>query len=174
MIGEKDNAYGRRQRCEAFNEQIQKLQRESKNDFPVAMELKKGFGHGGLPDRDKIKEIYAFSRNPVPRCLTWDLTDPLICHFFWLSVVQPSKSSAIDATLRGNHLDVTTRKIKQFAVDLDGRLIDFGRPLRITLNGKERTIMAQPSFRTLCETMRERGDPQMSFSYRLSLEGEGK
>ncbi|MGH7168737.1 MAG: transglutaminase domain-containing protein, partial [Gemmataceae bacterium] len=174
MIGDKDNAYGRRQRCEAFNEEIQKLKRAGKDDFPVEMELKKGFGHGGLPDRDKIKEMYAFRRNPVPRCLTWDLTDPIITQFFWLSVSRPAKNSSINAALGDNRLDVTTRKIKQFAVYLDGRAIDFGKPLRIALNGKERSIAARPSFRTLCETMRGRGDPQLSFSCRLDLDGADK
>ena len=48
MIGETDNAYGRRKRCEAFNEEIQKLKEANKGEFPVEMELKNGFGHGGL------------------------------------------------------------------------------------------------------------------------------
>ena len=40
---------------------------QDKDDFPVELELKKGFGHGGLPDRDKLKELYPFTRNAVPR-----------------------------------------------------------------------------------------------------------
>src|SRR5262249_47139591 len=89
MIGENDTMYGRRKRCEAFNEAIQKLRKENEGDYPVEMEFKKGFGHGGLPDRDKIKEMYPFTRNPVPRRLSWEMTDSVIRHFFWLTVPQP-------------------------------------------------------------------------------------
>src|SRR5712671_3137776 len=81
MIGENDSAYGRRERCEKFDAQIQKLKEANKGDFPVVMEFKKGFGHGGLPDRDKIKEMYDFTRNTVPRHVTWDLTDTFITDF---------------------------------------------------------------------------------------------
>jgi transglutaminase-like putative cysteine protease/predicted esterase len=174
MVGENDTDYGRRSRCEAFNEQLQKVKSDSKDAFPVEMELKKGFGHRGLPDRDKIKEMYAFTRNPVPRHLTWDLTDPVITHFFWLSVSQPAKGGSIEAKVQDNRIDVTTGKIKQFALNLDSRLIDFSKPLRITLDGKEQAVTAQPSFRTLCESMLERGDPQLAFTCRIQLGAESK
>src|SRR5260370_33810376 len=100
MIGEKDTAYGRRKRCEAFNEAIQKLKAEAGAAYPVEMEFKKGYGHGGLPDRDKIKEMYAFTRNPVPRRLTLVLADAVGTHFFWLSLPQPSTGQAIDAQVQ--------------------------------------------------------------------------
>jgi hypothetical protein len=174
MVGENDNAFGRRQRCVAFNEEIQKLKRASEDEYPVEMELMKGYGHGGLPDRDKIKQMYAFTRNPVPRHLTWDLTDSVVDHFFWLSVEKPAKHGSIDARVRDNHIEISTRNIKRVAVHLDGRSIDFAKPLRITLNGKEQTYTIKPSFRTLCEALLERGDPNLAFSCRLYLEAEGK
>src|SRR5207248_638244 len=102
----------------------------------VEMELKKGFGHGGLPDRDKIKEMVPFTRNPVPRHVTWELTDPVISQFFWLSVAEPGKGEQIDATIRDNTVQITTRNVKQFDLGLDRRLIAFDKPLKITLDGK--------------------------------------
>src|SRR5205807_964982 len=66
MIGENDNAYGRRERCEKFAKEIERLRKENPGDYPVAMEFQKGFGHGGLPDRDKIKDMYSHQRQPVP------------------------------------------------------------------------------------------------------------
>jgi predicted esterase len=172
MVGERDTDYDRRKRCEAFNEEIQKLKRANKGDYPVEMELKKGFGHGGLPDRDKIAELYPFARNAKPSHLTWDLTDAVIAHFFWLSVAQPAKGSSIEATIRDNRIDLTTQKVKQFTLDLDTRLISFAKPLRIVLNGKERERKVRPSFRTLCQSMLERGDPQLAFTCRVPLDGE--
>ena len=104
MIGENDTAYGRRKRCEAFNAEIQKLKEKDKGDFPVAMEFKKGFGHGGLPDRDKIKDLAPFTRNTVPRHVTWDLTDGVIKHFFWLSVPNPGPGQSVDARINDNNI----------------------------------------------------------------------
>jgi transglutaminase-like putative cysteine protease/predicted esterase len=170
MIGETDNAYGRRKRCEAFNEEIQKLKEANKGEFPVEMELKNGFGHGGLPDRDKLKEMYAYTRNPTPRHVTWDLTDSVVSHCFWLSVSKPAKGGTIDAKIRDNRIDITTQKVKAFDLDLDSRLIDFGKPLRMVLNGKEQERTIRPSLRTLCQSLLQRGDPELAFTCHIPLE----
>jgi hypothetical protein len=174
MVGEKDNAYGRRERCEKFDKEVQKLKAQDKGDFPVVMELKKGFGHGGLPDRDKIKEMYPFTRNPVPRHLTWDLTDPVIGHFFWLSVPEPGKGKSLDAVIRDNTLQITSQNVKRFAINLDSRLVTFGKPLRITLDGKTRDVKIRPLFLTLCQSLLQRGDPAFAFTCRVELETEKK
>jgi hypothetical protein len=169
MVGEKDNAYGRRERCEKFNEAVQKLKEQNKGAYPVEMELKAGYGHGGLPDRGKIKEMYPFTRNPVPRRLTWELTDAVICDFYWLAVPQPGKGQRLDAGVADNVVRVTTRGVKQFELALDGRLIAWDRALCVSVDGTERTLTARPSFRTLCQTLAERGDPQLAFSWRVRL-----
>jgi pimeloyl-ACP methyl ester carboxylesterase len=169
MVGEKDNAYGRRERCEKFNEAVKKLKEQNAGDYPVELELKAGFGHGGLPDRDKVKEMYPFTRNPVPRHLSWELTDPVLTHFYWLSVPQPGKGQFLDAVVADNAVRVTTRGVKQFELALDGRLIAWDKPLRVTVDGKEQTLTARPSFRTLCQTLAERGDPRLAFSWRVRL-----
>src|SRR5262249_15052601 len=130
MIGELDNAYGRRKRCEDFNAAIARLREPGKQDYPVEMEFKKGFGHGGLPDRDKIKDMYENVRNTVPRHLTWDLTDSFVKHFFWLTVAQPANGASLDVVVQGNTVRITTRKVKDFVLNLDSRLVDFSKPLR--------------------------------------------
>jgi hypothetical protein len=169
MVGEFDNAYGRRKRCEAFDEAIRKLKEQDPDGYPVKMELKNGFGHGGLPDRDKIKDLYPFTRSVAPRQLSWELTDPVIHHFFWLSVREPAKGQVIEATVRDNTVRITTRNIKLFDVCLDSRLIDFSRPVSVVLDGKTRTLEARPQLLTLCQSMLERGDPELAFTYRIPL-----
>jgi hypothetical protein len=174
MVGELDKAYGRRERCEKFNKEIEKLKKENKGDYPVLLEFKKGFGHGNLPDRDKIKEMYPFTRNPVPRRLTWELTDPVIKHFFWLSVPQPKKGPSIEAVLHQNAGKITTRNVQRFDLSLDSRLVDFDKPLRVSIDGKTQVLKVRPSFLTLCQSLRERGDPQLAFTCRVTLESEKK
>lgn len=170
MVGEKDNAYGRRERCEAFNTQVQKLRAENKGDYPVEMELKKGIGHTGLPDRDKIKELYAFTRNPVPRHVTWVLTDSVVSHFYWLSVPIPTRGPSIDARINDNHVEITTQDLNKFSLHLDGRLIAFAAPVKIRVDGREQTLQLHPSYRTLCQSLLERGDPALAYTCQVSLQ----
>ncbi|MGH7173996.1 MAG: hypothetical protein ACRELG_27300, partial [Gemmataceae bacterium] len=73
-----------------------------------------------------------------------------------------------------NRIDITTRKIKQFALELDRRSIDFRKPLRIVVDGKEQTLTAQPSLRILCQSMLDRGDPQLAITCRVHLTTESK
>ena len=149
MIGEKDNAFGRRERCEKFNQEIQKLKAVNTGDFPVEMEFKNGAGHGNLPDRDKLKEMLGYTRNPTPRHLTWELTDTVLHDFFWLAVAAPARGQSVDAALKDNALEVTTSNVKQFDVGLDSRLVAFDKPVRVTLNGDTHDIAVRPSMLTL-------------------------
>ncbi len=169
MVGENDTAYGRRKRCEEFAEAVSQLKKQDPDGYPVEMELKKGFGHGGLPDRDKIKDLYPFTRNPVPTRLCWDLTDSVLTHFYWLSVPQPAKGQSIDATLQDNTVHITTHDVKRFILSLDSRLINLDRPLHVDVNGKEQELRPQPRLLNLCQSLIERGDPQLAFTVRLEL-----
>ena len=72
MVGEHDSAYGRRKRCEAFAKQIEELKAKNADAYPVEFLYQPGFGHGGLPDRDMIREMYRHNRNAVPKHLTWE------------------------------------------------------------------------------------------------------
>ncbi len=171
MIGEKDTAYGRRERCEKFNQEILKLKEANPGDFPVEMEFKPGFQHSNLPDRGKLKDMLTYTRNPTPRHLTWELTDSVVSDFYWLTVPAPAKGQSIDARIEGNNLQITTQNIKQFAVGLDSRLISFDKPLRVQLNKESRDVTATPSLLTLCQSLLARGDPRLAFTYRLQLDG---
>jgi hypothetical protein len=169
MVGDKDNAYGRRERCERFDKEIQKLKEQSPADFPVVLELKKGFGHGGLPDRNKVKDLYPFTRDPVPHHLTWEPKDTILKHFFWLSVPDPKNGQFVDAVLKDNAVTLTTKNVEQLVLNLDQRLADFGKPLRVTWNGRTRELTIRPQLATLCQALLERGDPELAFTCRVPL-----
>ena len=163
MIGEKDNAYGRLKRCKSFDEQVRKLRGDRKDIYPVTMEFKKGYGHGGLPDRDKIKNMYPAVRDPVPAELTWEMTDGVVKDFFWLSSPEAYRGRELNASCRKNKLVITTRDIKRFSVLLDERLVDFSKPVTIELNGKKVSGgKLKPSLKTLVETLSRRGDIRLA------------
>jgi pimeloyl-ACP methyl ester carboxylesterase len=169
MVGEKDTAYGRRERCEKFSQEIRKLKEEEGGGYPVDFELKQGFGHVGLPDRDKIKEMYGFTRNVIPRHVTWELTDNVLTNHFWLAVARPERGQRLDAALQGDELIITTRNIKEFDLALDGRMIALDKMLQIKLDGITQVVAVRPKLLTLCQSMLRRGDPQLAWTCEIHL-----
>jgi len=170
MVGEKDTAYGRIDRDREFAAAIEKLRGTRADIFPVSVTIIANHPHSGLPDRDKIAEMYPAVRNAVPRDLTWPLTDGVVRDFFWLSVSQPVGGVEIDAACAGNRVTVTVDpKLTAASVLLDSRLVDFSRPVVLECNGKTSKVTLKPSLLTLCRTLQQRGDPGLAFTAELPL-----
>ena len=169
MIGEKDTAYGRADRCKAFDKAAEKLRADNKGEYPIKMEWKAGMGHGGLPDRDKIKDMYPHRRGATPRRVTWEIADDSTSRLYWLGVAKPGGGLAVDATLAGNKVTLTTRKVERLELHLDARLVDLDKTLSVTLDGKASEVKLSPSLATLCRTMAERGDPHLAASCVVTL-----
>jgi len=170
MVGDQDTMYGRIERVRRFDDEVRALRGQRTDIYPVKVEIKAGFGHGGLPDRDKIVEMYPAERNAVPRELTWLMTDAVITDFFWLHTNAPGKTQEINATCRDNRITVTTTpNVTSATVLLDTRLIDFGKPVTLEVNGKKSEQRLEPSLRTLCATLARRGDPELAFTAQLDL-----
>lgn len=167
MIGEKDTMYERLDRCLSFDQFVQGLRDERSGAYPVEMQLQKGFGHGGLPDRDKIQEMYPHVRNPVPRNIVWAL-GRTVERFHWLHAPEPSGGS-VEASVADNRVEIVADGVKRLQVYLDERLIDPRRPVQLEVNGERTEAWAHPSLRVLCETLEERGDPELAFTARLDV-----
>ena len=170
MVGEHDTRYGRLKRCRQFNEQVEQLRGKRTDVYPVVMEYKPGYGHGGLPDRDKIKDMYPAKRTPAPRHVVWELTDATVKYFYWLHTPEPSPGKEVRAICSRNRLTISGEPPQKLHILLDDRLIDYREPLTIESTGKKVVKKLKPSLRTLCETLQERGDPEFMFTSRLSLQ----
>lgn len=171
MVGERDTAHGRVNMVRGFREGKMRLRGDDRDTFRGEVVIVKGRGHTGLPDRDKIADMYPEVRNPVPRHVTWAV-DPLVETFHWLRARPPAKDAEVEAVCRNNVVTLTTRKLGFIDVYLDERLIDLAEPVRIVANGREVTRGVSPALPTLCETLAERGDPKYMFTVRIPLELE--
>ena len=170
MIGEHDTDHGRIERCRKFNDSIKNFRGDHPSAYPVVMQLIEGNGHRGLPDRDKIKEMYPAVRNPVPGELTWLTTDPIIHDFFWLHASAPASGQEIGAVCRENRVSLTANpRATKVTVLLDSRLVDFKKPVLVTLNGTTTKHQLHPELRTLCETLLRRGDPELAFTASIDV-----
>jgi len=170
MVGSKDTMYGRYNRIQNFEKEVRKLRGDRTDIYPVTVQIIADHPHSGLPDRDKIAEMYPAVRNPVPRELTWRLSDGVIRDFFWLHVPAPGPGKELDVTCRDNHLTAgATTDVVAASIFLDSRLVDFKKPIALELNGKTSTPKLRPSLCTLCATLARRGDPELAFTAEIAL-----
>jgi len=170
MVGEKDTAYGRYERDLRFQSEIATLRGRRSDIYPVSVTVIPGNGHTGLPDRDKIVEMYPAVRNPVPREISWLMTDPVVTDFFWLQVPKAGKGHEILASCRENRFVVTANgKVDAATIWFDTRLIDFNEPIDIELNGSTKTVRFSPSLKTLGESLLRRGDPEFAFTAKFNV-----
>ena len=169
MVGEHDLDYDRLKRCQAFDQAICKLRGENTNSYPVTLEYRAGKHHSDLDDRDKIKQMYPATRQTVPAQLRWELTDGVIHDFFWLEVPTPGKTQEISANCQTNRISVTSQRMNAANLLLDSRLVNFKQPLQLEVNGQVSSIKVKPSLLVLCQTLMERGDPQLAFTARVQM-----
>lgn len=169
MVGENDNAYGRRERCERFAKQIEELKQGRDDIYPVEFLFQPGYGHGGLPDRDMIGQMYQYTRNPTPRHLTWEMTDRVVKNFFWLQVDRPDKGKFVEAVCKDNRIVIEMRNVDQLTVWFDHRLIDPTRPVTIEAWGRTIEVDDPPQLERLCQSLRRRGDIYLAFDRAVTL-----
>lgn len=170
MLGEKDTMYGRYDLVQKFQKQIAQLRGNRTDIYPVSIQIIPDHPHSGLPDRDKIADIYPAVRDPAPREVAWRLTDGVIRDFFWLHVPGPGAGQDLRAACHDNRVVVIADTNTTAAtVLLDSRLVDFTRPVVLDVNGRISRHKLRPNLRTLCETMQRRGDPELAFTAELEL-----
>ena len=59
--------------------------------------------------------------------------------------------------------------LKRPSASLDSRMLALDTPLRITMNGATLEMQLRPRLLTLCESLLQRGDPQLAFTCRVQL-----
>ena len=172
MVGENDNAYGRRERCEAFAKEIEELRNQCPGDYPVEFLFKPGFGHGGLPDRDMIADMYDYTRVNQPKQLTWQMTDSVVDHFDWISVENPGKGKRVDASIDKNRIVLSAENVDVVTVWLDSRLIDPAQPVTVEAFGKKQQVKYKPSLKQFCQSLRRTGDIHLSYDFKVDVATE--
>ncbi len=169
MIGERDTRYGRIGLCRKFDETIRKLREENPGAYPVTMEYRAGHGHGGLPDRDKIRDMYGHVRRAAPRTLTWEMTDSVVGRFYWLSVDAPNRGKEVHASVQDNRLSVSLRGLDRVTVGLDSRLVDLSKELLVEVAGKTTRERLEPSLAVLCHSLLRSGDIHLAYTVELEV-----
>ena len=169
MVGGKDTAYGRFDRCNAFDAMVNKLREDDPTGYPVRYELIPDNPHTGLPDRDKLAELLPFARALPPQALTWQQTDDVLTDQFWVRDPAPSGGAHIDARIVGDTLSITAPAAGDLVIGLDRRLLGERQSIEVERDGASQTVEYRASARTLCEDLLRRSDPALAFPMRVTI-----
>jgi predicted esterase len=162
MVGGKDTAYGRRERCEAFDRSIQALRGDRTDIYPVRFELIEENGHTGLPDRQKVKELLQARRSVRPPDLVWSPSDDVLTDFFWVRVPAPRDGQRIVARRDGARIELELQGVEELEVLLDASTLEGARTVEFLSGGERRALEARPALAALVESLARRGDPRLA------------
>lgn len=169
MVGGKDTAYGRRDRCVAFDGLLTELKKAHPGLYPTTFTLVEKNGHTGLPDRDLLTELLPKVRVAVPKQLFWEVTDGTVRDHYWLRLPEPKRGQRLDAAIVDGKLAVATKDVPAAEAWLDARLVDLRKELPVQVDGVSKTVQPAPSLRVLCTTLLQRGDPALAASWIVPL-----
>lgn len=161
-VGEHDTAYGRHDRCLAFDKQWQTW-RATYGGFDGGLEEVTGAGHIiGKHEVDKLPELLKYRRNPSPKRVIWAQTDNVLHRFYWLEALSPTNKGRIDATVTGNTIRLTTSGQGDVALWLSSSLVRLREPVPVERDGHRQLFFLQPSLDTFCDGLVQTGDPELS------------
>jgi dienelactone hydrolase len=154
---------------------------ELEEQYPDGYEHRYVEGEGedhGFPPKAGPPQIIAwmtkFKRDPYPKRLIWEPTNPRKRLFSWLRHGQPTPSLSrrirIVATCDENRIEVTGQILYGISILLSKDMFDPAKPVTLVVN--EETVSSEILIRrpaALLESILENIDPEQVFEYRLDL-----
>ena len=170
MVGEKDTAYGRADRCRDFMKELAGWKARY-GGYPGEVVLLKDVGHS-VPDRDKVAEMLKSGvRSVHPDRVIWAQSDDILKHFYWIEAPKPNPSGRIEASVRDNTITLKADYQDEVALWLDAPLVNLARPIVIEKEGGQREVIkARLKPETFCVGLEERGDPKLAAPARISVQ----
>ncbi len=168
MVGDRDNAYGRADRCRAFIKEIEGLKARY-GGYPGGTSIRPGVGHS-VPDRDMVAEMLkSGARSPHPDRVIWAMSDDVLKHFYWLEAPRPEPSGRIEASVHDNTITLKAEHQDELALWLDAPLVDLARPLIVERDGRRESFTPRPSPETFCQGLEQGGDLRLAVPVKISF-----
>lgn len=168
IVGEKDTAYGRVDRCHQFEAQVEKW-RAQYGGFPGKFECPVGVGHL-VPDHDELAEMLKTKRDAHPTFVVWTESDTVLKRSYWVEAPAPVKDGHIEAKIVGNTIAVKAQKQDTIALWLDDDLVDLKKPVTVEVEGGPKQVFRlKPNLETYCQGLAATADPRLAAPVRLEV-----
>ncbi len=157
------------------SERTAKAMRKANPEAVAELHLLPGRPHDVVYGRDEgltFPFLAKHTREAFPRQVSLRTRTLRHPRAFWAEVLEKSGGVAeIDGTVEGGQIVLRTRNVKRLRLLLRPELVDFSRPVRVTLDGRE--AFAGPvaeSPELVLRSWREAGDPQLAYAAEITLE----
>ncbi len=168
IVGEKDTAYGRADRCHKFEEQVEKW-RAQYGGFSGKFECPIGVGHL-VPDHDELAEMVKNTRNPHPDFVVWTQSDSVLKRSYWVEASAPVNQGHVEAKIVGNVITVRAKNQARFALWLDAGMVDLKKPVTVEVEGgKPQIFHLKPNLETFCQGLEATADPRLAAPARIEV-----
>ena len=170
-MGENDTPYDRNKVAKEWGIKLQELQNNDNNGYPHHVQIHKGKGHWmELLDTVAISWMTDFQRDPFPKKIIWKQDDVTHSRFYWLKDDKPTERSLIVASIEGQTINIENSTISNFTIMLNDSLVNMDKSVSVKYLGEEvyNGIISR-SIRTIKESIREYGDPELIFSGEIPI-----
>ena len=172
-VGGRDTGYNRNKIAAEWQKKLAALRKADPDGYIHLAKIYPDKGHWlDREDAAAIPWMAEHRRNTRVSRIVWKQDDVVHHRFYWLAV-EPDHAEAraeIRADLHGQKITIRAADLPGLSVRLDDRMLNLGKPIRITLN--EQVVfegVAPRTIATLKKTLSERGDLRGIFTAELKV-----
>lgn len=174
QVGENDKSYRRNKIAVSWGEKLAELQENDPQGYPHFVKIHKNKGHWmNLEDSIAVPWMAKYKRNRFPDRIVWKQDDVTHKRSYWISLPdeQIKPRGLVIVSKKDQSIDIQDRdQANQIDIMLNDEMVDFDKPVTVSHKGK--VIFERKPRRSISEihrTLKERGDPGLVFSSRLSI-----
>ncbi|MGJ8643131.1 MAG: transglutaminase domain-containing protein [Luteolibacter sp.] len=140
FMGAEDGAYNRNKKAANWKVRLGDLQKADPGGYKHRVTIYEGLGHGMRgKEAEVIPRMAAEIRNSWPSKIVWLQDDTTHERFYWLGVQKDGavKRRRLEAVVDGQNIFVTGEDVSGLKFWLSDELLDLGKEVTVSVNGKE-------------------------------------
>ena len=139
FMGGNDSSYNRNGMAKTWKGLLAGLKEKDPGGYDHMVRIYPGLGHWmNLRDAEALPWMAKFTRDPWPDKVIWRQDGVTQSRFYWLGVSKSdhAKGRRIEATVRGQTVNLTAKQTSRVTVRLSDALVDLDRAVTVKYNGR--------------------------------------
>ncbi len=175
-VGGKDAAYDRNKKAHEFGQKLAEVRKADPLGYSHEVHILENKSHWmDLEDAVALPWMAKFRRNPLPEKIVWrqEESEAMPSSFYWVSI-PPScvrhKGDTLIISRQSNTFCIEKTDYPQITINLNEKLIDFTKPVRVVFGEKELfNEKVQRSIKSIYESIQTRGDQDYIFCAQIQV-----